>query len=90
MGRAWTAVKVIAAAGICGIGVGCYFIIKDSAGNGFVDDGSGVPKLLLALTAPVLSAVVAYRNSNTNVTIRHEFASCAQGDIAMETLRRIV
>ena len=74
MSKVFSAVKVIAAAGICGIGVG-YAVLGYDTGNGFVGDGSTsiLQRLLLTVAAPLLSAVVAYKNGDTNITIKHVF-----------------
>lgn len=89
--RLWIAAKTIAAAGICGIGVGMYFLTRESdTARGFAPDEHWTQKLLMAVAAPVLSAVVAYRSGENKLVITHEFRTRAEQDIALETLRRIV
>jgi hypothetical protein len=100
MSKVFSAVKVIAAAGICGIGVG-YAVLGYDAGNGFVGEGSTslMQRLLLTVAAPLLSAVVAYKNGDTNITIKHVFTDekCDDSDgrrrtssIALDRLRHAV
>jgi hypothetical protein len=90
MSKVFSAVKVIAAAGICGIGVGYAVLGYDSSGNGFVGDGatSLIQRLLLTVAAPLLSAVVAYKNGDTNITIKHVFTDERCQDIANTALGR--
>lgn len=99
MSKVFTAIKVISAAGICGIGIGYAILGYDAGGNGFVDPSASslVQKLLLTVAAPLLSAVVAYKNGDTNITIKHVFTDekCKEGsargsEIAMERIRHMV
>lgn len=86
--KIWAGAKIIAAAGLCGIGVVCF--VLPQTGNGFMDNEPPVNRMLLTIGAPILSAILAYRGNANQVTIRHMF-DCPQGrDIAMQTLNRMV
>lgn len=85
--KLWTGAKIIAAAGLCGIGVVCF--VLPQTGNGFME-GEPHTRLMLTIGAPILSAILAYRGNANQLTIRHTFDTQQGRDIAMQTFNRMV
>lgn len=90
--KLFTVVKIIASAGICGIGVAIFFIKKTIDGrDGFVPDQSEqIKSILFTVIPPILSAIIAYKNSDSTLVIKHEFATSDQRDIAMHAISKMV
>lgn len=84
MSRIFAIVKIIASAGIAGIGVGFAILgVRDIMGQDPTE--TLVTKLVLTVAAPLLSAIVAYRNSESRMVIRHVI----DGDAAHIPLSKI-
>lgn len=86
--KLWTGAKIIAAAGLCGIGVVCF--VLPQTGNGFMEGEPPINRLMLTIGAPILSAILAYRGNANQLTIRHTFDTHQGRDIAMQTFNRMV
>ncbi len=86
--KVWTGAKIIAAAGLCGIGIVCF--VLPQTGNGFMDGEPPVTRMMLTVGAPILSAILAYRSNANQLTIRHVFDTQQGRDIAMQTFNRMV
>lgn len=90
--RLFSVVKIIASAGICGIGAAIFFIKKNIDGrDGLIpDESERIKSLLFTIIPPILSAIIAYKNSDSTLVIKHEFATNEQRDIAMHTISKMV